>query len=81
MVRIKHIKKLYGSATCRQCVNKTYRVHLLHTDCRYELIYPKKCPVCGEIKNIVTGFMLSGYFKTLFKRGKKFEIEQELSDT
>ena len=72
MVSIKKIKKMYGSPTCRQCVNKTYRVHLLHTDCRYELSSPNKCPRCGEMKNIVTGFMLSGYLKTLFKKGKKY---------
>lgn len=81
MVRIKRIKKLYGAATCRQCVNKTYNMHLLHTDCRYGMIYPKKCPVCGEVKNIVTGFMLSGYIKSFFRRAKKYAVKQELSDT
>lgn len=73
MVSIKKIKKLYGTNVCRKCVNKTYVINLLHTDCKYGLIYPKQCPLCKDVKNIVTGFKLSGYIKSIMRKAKKIE--------
>ena len=70
MISLKKIRKRFGSYICRQCINKAYGIHILHQDCDYELIYPKQCPSCGELKNIVTGLTLKGYLKSLFKRGK-----------
>ncbi len=67
MVTIRKIKKRFVSNICRQCINKTYNIHLLHTDCKYGLMYPGLCPVCKEMKNIVTGLRLSGYWKLLTK--------------
>ena len=68
MVTIKKIRSLYGGNICRQCINKTYNIHLLHTDCKYGLLYPSKCANCGEMKNIVTGLHLRGYLKSMTKR-------------
>ena len=70
MVTGRKIIKVYGRVSCRQCVNRLYGIHLLHTDCRYEMPYPAVCPGCREMKNIVTGFRLRGYLKSMFKRGK-----------
>ncbi len=67
MVTMKKIKKLYGGNICRQCINKTYKTHLVHTNCQYDQIYASLCPRCNEMKNIVTGFKLSGFLKLLFK--------------
>lgn len=75
MVSVKELKKLYGTNVCRQCANKTYDIHLVHTDCQYGLIYPKQCSSCKEVKNIVTGFKLSGYLKSVMKKAKKYEAE------
>ena len=71
MVSFNKLKKLYGGNVCRQCINKTYSIHLLHTDCVYGFMYPAKCACCREMKNIVTGMKLSGVFKSLFKRAEK----------
>lgn len=71
MLTNKKIMKRFGKNVCRQCINKAYNIHLLHTDCRYDLPYPALCPHCKEMKNIVTGLRLSGFFKSLFaKKGK-----------
>ena len=67
MVTKRKIKKRFGGSICRQCINKTYRVHLLHTDLKYELIYPVQCPACGEMKNIPAGFRFGGFMKLLYK--------------
>ncbi len=67
MVTIKKIKKRFGGCVCRQCINKTYKLHLIHQNCIYGLMYPAQCPNCMEMKNIVTGLKLSGFFKLLFK--------------
>ncbi len=72
MVSKRKIIKQFGGNICRQCINKTNKIHLLHSDCRYELMYPRKCPCCGEMKNIVTGFVLSGYVKSIFKKKGKY---------
>ena len=67
MVTIGKIISKFGGNICRQCINKKYNIHLIHKDCRYDIIYPSLCPKCNEMKNIVTGFQLSGYLKLLFK--------------
>lgn len=71
MITFGKLKKLYGGNVCRQCINKTYKVHLLHTDCVYGLMYPAKCSSCGEMKNIVTGLRISGVLKSLTKKAEK----------
>ena len=63
MLTIHKIHKKYGGNVCRQCINKAFGIHLNHTDCKYDLLYPGKCPGCGEMKNIVTGLRMSGRFK------------------
>ena len=40
---------LYGGKVCRLCINETYNIHLLNTDCIYGM-YPAKCAKCGEMK-------------------------------
>ena len=67
MVTIKKIQKRFGGNVCRQCINETYDLHLLHTDCRYDHPYPSLCPNCRQMKNIVTGLQLSGFMKLLTK--------------
>ena len=67
MVTIKKIRRLYGGRVCRSCINTTYNIQLLNTDCKYGLLYPSQCVKCGEMKNIVTGLRLSGYIKSIIK--------------
>ena len=67
MVTINQIRKRYGGNICRQCINQAYKTNLLHTDCKYGLMYPSKCAKCGEMKNIVTGLRLSEYLKSMTK--------------
>ncbi len=68
MVTIKTIRKKFGGNVCRQCINKEYGVHLLHTDCKYDMMmYPMLCPSCNEMKNIVSGLQISGLAKLMFK--------------
>ena len=52
MVTINKIRKRYGGNICHQCINESYKTNLLHTDCKYGLMYPSKCAKCGEMKNI-----------------------------
>lgn len=70
MVTMKKIRKLYGGKVCRLCINETYNIHLLNTDCIYGM-YPAKCAKCGEMKNIVTDFRLSGYLKSMITHSKR----------
>ncbi len=72
MINIKKIRKQFGGNVCRQCINKEYGIHLLHTDCQYGMMYPGKCPCCGDMKNIVTGIKLSGFFKSFGARKGKY---------
>ncbi len=72
MVTNKKIIQIFGGNVCRKCINKKYRIHLVHTDCKYELPYPALCPNCKEMKNIVTGFRFSAYIKSMFKKKGRY---------
>ena len=66
MVTIDTIRRRYGVHICRRCINEEYHVKLDPENCIYDCHYPRKCPRCGEMQNIVTGFRLSGKAKLLF---------------
>ncbi len=67
MLTVKRIKKRFGGNVCRQCINKTYHIHLRHKNCIYALPFPALCQCCREMKNIVTGLRFSGYLITITK--------------
>ena len=73
MITIKDIQREYGQCICRRCINKLSNASLKRTDCVYNS-YAGTCPVCGEIRNIVYGFRLSGILKLL---GKKLMTEND----
>lgn len=66
MVTIADIRRRYGVHICRRCINEEYPVKLDPENCIYDCHYPRNCPRCGEMQNIVTGFRLSGKAKLLF---------------
>lgn len=66
VVTIAAIRQRYGVHICRRCINEEYGVRLTSQDCVYDCHYPRKCPRCGEMRNIVTGFRFSGRAKLLF---------------
>ena len=70
MLTNEKIIKQFGRNICRRCINKSYNISLLNTDCYYNFPYPQKCPCCNEMKNIVTGFRLSGYLKSMITKKK-----------
>ena len=67
MVGINRIKADFGRYICRSCINTEYGSHLTTKDCMYG-IYPDKCVCCGEMRNIVIGFRLSGSLKMLLNQ-------------
>ncbi|MBQ1504445.1 MAG: hypothetical protein IIZ49_03545 [Oscillospiraceae bacterium] len=64
------IRSRFGGPICRRCINETYRANLTPADCRYPYPFKNRCPCCGEQRNIVGSFRLSGQMKMLFKFGK-----------
>ena len=54
-----------GDGACRECINKTYHVHLKRRDCLYGNIHTCQC--CMETHHGVVGFTLIGKLKMLFK--------------
>ena len=67
MISIKDIQREYGQCICRRCINKLADAHLKRSDCIYNS-YARFCPACGEIRNIVNDFHLSGTLKLLGKK-------------
>lgn len=53
--------------SCRSCINKKYHVKLERKDCIYEY-YPRMCPECNKVKNIVKDINFWSKIKLMFKR-------------
>ena len=67
MIRIRHVKKHYGSLLCRKCLNRKYGANLQPRNC----IYLKEidiCPVCEDKKKLVRRLTLIGYIRTIGKK-------------
>ena len=67
MVTVSKIRKTFGGAICRRCINREFGADLERSECRYEK-HSGICPVCGERQHIVKRLSLKGYIKTIFKR-------------
>ena len=70
MANIETVKAAYGEYICRRCINRELGTHLKTNDCLYG-IYPSKCACCGNRRNIVVGFRLSGRLKLLLKKSSQ----------
>ena len=66
MVSMNRIHREIGYSVCRHCICEVYGVHVLTKDCYYDH-YPQKCVRCGEMRNIVIRFRISGMLKLLFR--------------
>ena len=66
MASIEQVKQHFNGSVCRRCINNAYKVNLTRGDCHY-YYYPRNCACCKEMKNIVSGFTISGRVKMIFK--------------
>ena len=66
MLSLDMVRKEYGSYMCRRCINRRFSSSLQPNDCMYEP-FPRTCPKCGKVHNIVVGLSVVGHAKMLFK--------------
>lgn len=67
------LNKIARSCSCRACINKRYGYRLEPCDCIYHH-FQSTCPICGEIRNIVVGFVPGRrWIITLKRLGRKKE--------
>jgi hypothetical protein len=67
MATERSVYKKLGNNVCRRCICKEFGVDLRPEDCIYKNPFPDVCHQCGELRNLVTGFRLSGKRKLLFR--------------
>jgi len=57
---------------CRKCINEQLGTKLDTEDCCYA-IYPNKCQLCGEMRNIVESLHWSAWYKIVFAKNEETE--------
>ncbi len=65
MVRYRNFQHEALNRSCRECINISYNLRLQSKDCVYYHI-PGKCPICGQMKNIVMDIRFTSRGKLLF---------------
>lgn len=68
MVSYKYLRERGMGHFCLNCLNRRYNLKLKMEDCIFGY-YKYPCDQCGQMKNIVTGIVLTSRWKLLF--GKK----------